>query len=362
MTKKLDTIWECAPHTKAKHLLLKRYLDAWFPILGRYNGKVVFIDGFAGPGVYTDGEIGSPLIAMRSASSQQAFIADTEVLFLFIENDQKRLDNLAQLVANEPKPQTFKTHCLRDGFLEVLTQKLDALDNSQGKNAPIFAFIDPFGFSQVPYSVIKRLLKRDRTEAFIYFPRDHVNRFLNQADVQHHMKALFGLDEVVLPQNPEKRLDQVKQLYHDQLSKVGKFVSSFTMIDDRNHPIYDLFFVSNHVHGFVKMKEAMWAVDATGGFSFSDRTDQNQVLIFQPDPVKDVIDLIKARGKSRKNIPFEDIDKYFVEKTKYLSKHVKQALKRLEVEGAIDCLPTKKDGTPRRKGTFPSGTIVNFIP
>lgn len=356
-----STIWECAPHTKAKHQLLKNYLDAWFPILGRYNGKIVFIDGFAGPGVYTDGEAGSPLIAIRSALGQQAFIGNTEVLFLFIEKDQKRLDSLLELVANEQKPESFKTHCIKDDFLEIITGELDELDSNGKNNAPIFAFIDPFGFSQVPYKLLKRLLQRDRTEAFIYFPRDHVNRFLEQDSVKTHIQSLFGLDEIVLPEGSGNRLEQVKLLYHNQLKKIAKYVGSFTMRDMRNHPIYDLFFVSNHIMGFIKMKEAMWAVDKSGGFSFSDRTNQNQIMLFQPDPVEELVNRLKVTGAGKTNVTFDELEKFFVENTNYLSTHVKNALKRLEAEVLIKCHALKSDGQPRRKNTFPSGTIIDFL-
>ena len=48
-----DTVWELEPHTRAKHEILKRYLQAWVPILslGRFP-KVLYVDGFAGPGIY----------------------------------------------------------------------------------------------------------------------------------------------------------------------------------------------------------------------------------------------------------------------------------------------------------------------
>jgi three-Cys-motif partner protein len=357
-----DTIWECAPHTKAKHQLLKNYLDAWFPILGRYNGKIVFIDGFAGPGIYTDGEVGSPLIAIRSAFGQQAFIGDTEILFLFIEKDQKRLDSLLELVSNEQKPESFKTHCVNDDFLEIITSELDELDSNGKNNAPIFAFIDPFGFSQVPYKLLKRLLQRDKTEAFIYFPRDHVNRFLEQDKVKTHIQSLFGLDEIVLPEGSGNRLEQVKVLYHNQLKKIAKYVGSFTMKDMRNHPIYDLFFVSNHRLGFVKMKEAMWAVDKSGGFSFSDRTNQSQIILFQPDPVEELVNRLKVTGAGKTAVTFDELETYFVENTNYLATHVKNALKRLEAQALIKCKPLKTDGTKRRNNTFPSGTIIDFLP
>ena len=71
-----STVWEISPHTVAKHQLLTGYLDAWYPIIAKYNKRVAFIDGFAGPGIYKGGEDGSPILALRRlltpASSRNA--------------------------------------------------------------------------------------------------------------------------------------------------------------------------------------------------------------------------------------------------------------------------------------------------
>jgi three-Cys-motif partner protein len=63
-----DTVWDLDPHTRGKHLVLRNYLNAWFPILSSLRQRVLFIDGFAGPGHYKGGEEGSPLIATRASS------------------------------------------------------------------------------------------------------------------------------------------------------------------------------------------------------------------------------------------------------------------------------------------------------
>jgi hypothetical protein len=54
-----DGKWDCPPHSKAKHEMLAKYLDAWYPIIASWNGRLVFLDGFAGGGRYTDGSEGS---------------------------------------------------------------------------------------------------------------------------------------------------------------------------------------------------------------------------------------------------------------------------------------------------------------
>jgi hypothetical protein len=51
----------------------------------------------------------------------------------------------------------------------------------------------------------------------------------------------------------------------------AEFVWSFRMLDEKNIPIYDLFFATNHLDGLRKMKKAMWSVHPEGGRRFSDR-------------------------------------------------------------------------------------------
>ena len=59
--------WEYREHTRVKHILLEKYLAAWVPILGKWNPKICYFDGFAGRGEYADGSLGSPIIALRTA-------------------------------------------------------------------------------------------------------------------------------------------------------------------------------------------------------------------------------------------------------------------------------------------------------
>lgn len=51
-----STIWPPDPHTRAKHEILENYLKAWFPILSRWSGRIIYLDGFAGPGIYSRSE------------------------------------------------------------------------------------------------------------------------------------------------------------------------------------------------------------------------------------------------------------------------------------------------------------------
>src|SRR5580704_5033889 len=80
-----QTIWPLEPHTRAKHEILKRYLQAWMVILsqGRFP-EILYIDGFAGPGEYSGGEVGSPIIALDTALAFRPPLT-SQVHFLFVE-------------------------------------------------------------------------------------------------------------------------------------------------------------------------------------------------------------------------------------------------------------------------------------
>src|SRR5688572_18089678 len=93
------TTWRLEPHTRAKHEILRRYLQAWTPILSKSGSpRILYIDGFAGPGRYAGGEDGSPVIALQAALRHRERI-HSEICFLFIEEDRERAAMLEQIVA-----------------------------------------------------------------------------------------------------------------------------------------------------------------------------------------------------------------------------------------------------------------------
>src|ERR1039457_5595519 len=110
-----DTIWPIEPHTSAKHQILRKYLDAWLPILGTYNKRIVYLDGFAGPGRYTGGEPGSPIVALEAALTHEAKLPG-ELVFLFIEKRTDRADHLSAEIAKLQLTPSFKVQVQRGSF------------------------------------------------------------------------------------------------------------------------------------------------------------------------------------------------------------------------------------------------------
>src|SRR5205807_2684598 len=128
------TQWSITPHTQAKHHILRRYLEAWLPILAAYNDRLVYIDGFAGPGRYEGGEPGSPLIALATILDHPRFRGAglrEGAKLLFIEKEADRaaelraeLDRFAEerRTAGHPIPEWISYDVRHAEFAPTMTK------------------------------------------------------------------------------------------------------------------------------------------------------------------------------------------------------------------------------------------------
>lgn len=188
-----STIWELKPHTSAKHEILRRYVQAWAPILSQGNfPHLVFVDGFAGPGRYSKGEEGSPIIAIKAVIEQPHPIK-AKVDFHFIELDRPRAEHLAGEIEALKLPANVMTtiHGERS-FQEAFPEVWEGYAPKPGRSRPpTFVFIDPFGF-KIPFSYVAKVLRAQSCEVLITFMFEEINRFLSQDQQPDNFDDLFG--------------------------------------------------------------------------------------------------------------------------------------------------------------------------
>lgn len=357
-----STTWEPDDHTFAKHEILRRYLDRWFPILGSRFPKIVYLDGFCGPGRYADGSPGSPLIALDVAKRQTILQRVPSVTFIFIERDLERLTHLNAELQSLDLPSNFHVRVRQGEFHVQLDSLLSYIESSSSQSAPTFAFLDPFGFSDIPFSIVQRLLRNPYTEVFINVMVDWINRFVEHPNqsVRDHISTLFGTDEASrVIAVPGDRVAGLRQLYQRQLSGCAQFVRYFEMRNRRNRVIYNLFFASNHRLGHVKMKEAFWAVDPVNGYTFSDASNPDQLVLLTEDHPSSLADDIRDHFAGQ-SVHSRDVCTFVEDSTPFLRSHMLAALKVLEARGDIQVAPVKADGTRRNAGQYPPLAVIDF--
>lgn len=360
-----STVWERDPHTQAKHEILQNYLEAWFPILSKYSGRIIYLDGFAGPGTYIGREDGSPVIALRTAASHVLRHRFHGILFIFIEKEIDRATILKDVLkARFPSlPPNLKYEVIGAEFAPTLESTLESLEKEGAKLAPTFAFLDPFGFSGFPMNLIGRMMSYDKCEVLITFMEGFVNRF-NDESQKPSLNELYATDEwQKLHQitDPEQRRKFLLNLYERQLRDVGRatYVRSFEMIGEHNQPIYYLIFGTKHPKGLEVMKEAMWTVDRRGTYRFSDITDiqQSYLIDYQAEShwVPSAAEMVfsKFRGKT---VAKSEIVQFVITETPFLYR--KAILEYLE--RAVAPKITKVTPPRKRAYSYPNGCSVTF--
>ena len=359
--------WAIEPHTRAKLDILRFYLQAWFPILSTGGfPRIVYIDGFAGPGRYAGGEEGSPLVALNAALKQPLPLRSI-IEFHFVELDPQCLARLEHEIESlrpelQQRPNVQVTIHKEQNFAEAYDRICPRLGEDR-RTVPTFALIDPFGFSGIPYGLISRLLSKNKCEVLITFVVDAINRWLTHPDahIRSHIIETFGTDAAIaIAEGAGDRAIHLKNLYQQQLGKVAQFVRYFEMRDSKDRVVYYLFFASNNSLGHLKMKEAMWKVDPLGDFRFSDSTNPNQQVLFSNPSVEPLVTDLDSRFLGVAQIPIKQVETYVQDKTPYLRKHMTEALTQLESDGRLKVAELKTNDKRRRSGTYPNDALLSF--
>ena len=269
--------WPLEPHTRGKHMVLEHYMGAWLPIMTRWNERVLFIDAFAGPGKYSNGELGSPVIALRALidhrARNQIQQTQSEIKYFFIERDEARSKRLEEVLGElQPMlPPKCNYEVVNSTFDEALTEALDSIDEKETRLSPAFVMVDPFGVSGTPMRVIGRILENPKSEVYISFMYESINRFKEHPNFEGHLDELFGCPEwrqgIDLADGTERK-NSFFNLYERQLKENGaKYVLHFELFE-RGRLVYAIFFGTKNLDGCDKMKQAIWKVDPFGVFKF----------------------------------------------------------------------------------------------
>ena len=354
-----STLWPKDPQTQGKHLILKHYLDGWFPILGSSNARLLFIDGFAGPGEYDNGDPGSPLIAMDCVKRHKAAgrLKRVDVTCLFIESDDARASHLRGLVSAHSSASETTCLVLSGSFDDHMTEVLDYLDKQKAMLAPAFVMIDPFGVKGSPMKLIGRILGNAKSECMISFMYEPIRRFRADASFEQHLDDLFGTREwrTALDMVEAEAKPFLHDLFSSQLKRHGaRYVVTFELWRGHRH-IYTVYFTSGNLRGCDLMKAAIWKVEPSGSYTFRGTAGQLR-MSFETD-TGPLANELQCRFGGQP-APIEAIERFVMsDKTMYHRGHLRQkTLQKLEREGRITVVrPCGGRGFPCNQGV-----VVHF--
>ena len=149
--------WDLAPHTAAKLEILAAYLRAWFPIVGQSHSfdRIIYIDGFAGPGRYKQGEDGSPIIALKAAIGAINDQIRKPFEFHFVERRRRVAAalkaNIEELQQRVRGPENIHVYIHPEKLFRAAYEERIGPHLQAHPRAAAFALVDPFGWTGIPY-------------------------------------------------------------------------------------------------------------------------------------------------------------------------------------------------------------------
>lgn len=351
--------WDAEPHTKMKHELYEKYLNRWMPIMARgWGGDVTYAEGFSGPGVYTDGAPGSPVIALRAILDDPKLrTTSREMRLLFVDHDRRcttllseRLTLAAAPVALQDLPKYGITVAIETGECVPTLEQLLTAHTAWGR--PMLVVLDTWG-SAVPLDLVRRVAENGNSEVIITILPQYFSRFAEVDDLTQGDEVFGGKGwRQVAEQPSETKARWLLQRYRETIRGAGfNYVVDFELIDLRGKSLY-LVFGTTHVRGLQKMKEAMWDVDSVSGAGYRDPRDPDQQTLeieFEPntEPLKRLI-TERLRTAGRQWISVRELRDFALYRTVFKASQVKPLLETMAANNQLKS--DRPDGTVSYQG------------
>lgn len=359
--------WVMAAHTRAKHQILQNYLGAWYPVLGTWNRRVLYIDGFAGRGRYDDGSEGSPQIALRTLLDHGYLerLAACEFVFMFVEKNRKNAEALtAELEAfkasYDPWPSNVQVSVYNASFDDHMREIVSAMRDQNKRLAPTFAFVDPFGYTRFPMDLLGAIGSTPNSELLINFMVGFVHRFIERDGQEKSIRELYGMevDEVLTKlEAGEDRIEQLVDIYRGKVAQAAAlpFTQRFYMVNETGNISYALVHATRSKKGLSSMKAAMWKTDPGGNFRFADRM-ADEIVLFEPEPnLRLLRTIILSAFAGRHGVTADELKDFALLQTSFREPHVTPLLREFEQQKLIQV------HRPPGKRQFASGVTFDFL-
>jgi three-Cys-motif partner protein len=266
-------------HPKAKHDLLLAFFNKWVSIHSetfakRGRGLVRIYDGFAGPGVYSGGEPGSPLILMRALCTNPRLHdrwSSVRYELRFVERHQERAEMLERKLSEfDAAMRRGPDWAGRVRWSVTCGLYEEHVPQPVSEPSALFLFLDPFGYSYAPMTLTQDLVQQPKSDTLIFLPLSFVNRFAGREGQERAMDRFFGTSAWrEVPDGPG-RPDALLELFQDQLRSSGlAWVLPFRLKPEERGNAYWIVGGSSHLSGFASIKEGYWAVDPVNGQGFA---------------------------------------------------------------------------------------------
>ena len=158
--------------SETKDALLGNYLTPFFTkVYKASRDGIVYIDAFAGPGLFDDDTVGSPLIAIdKYLAVSRGRVSKRPIQFVFGEADRKRRESLVSCSAERVKRIGYiKQPIVVSSFREAMERGAKVSVVGGRKPSTYFYYVDPFGIKYLRLEPLLHSPNPNHTEVIVNF-------------------------------------------------------------------------------------------------------------------------------------------------------------------------------------------------
>ena len=325
------------PWSKIKDEVLEKYMTPYLAKVNTRGQPILLIDGYAGPGVFEDDELGSPLIMCDKAEER----AKGNYHAIFINNKRKYHERLLKEIqqrgwSNSAEPRLGDTQLVLRDIHKML------------RGQTVFLYLDPFGPTGCDFDLLSPFLNRNpsySTELLLTMNMPGIHRLAARHVTEDGRKdeesirenrlkltRVFGGDyrKDILWQDSdaEKREVQLIEAYQKKLAGYLPYTRSCPVREGTGKRIkYFIVFASHHRDALILLNDIMVNAYFAGmhqadlGGGLWEDTDWREMRSTEGlDRV--ILDTVtRYPGESRKSIWFRVVDGHFMRylKSEYLA-------------------------------------------
>ncbi len=265
------------PHSQAKLDLYKSYLEKYLPILTLAKGitKLNFYDIFCGIGLYKDGNIGSPLIAVNAINKTNELIDSKgwkrkPITLNINDGNEDKVKNVKNLLKGVKISNCVINYNSLDAnkMLEKVIVEINGFPGSERN----LVFIDPYGYSEIDKQKLISLLSKGYTEVVLFLPVMQMYRFSEIALNDFERKCYEDLRKFITDFLPYSQEFQSVFDFINEVTKAftfgRKYFSCSHYIERDKGNYYAIFFITSHIYGLERMLEVKWKADPSKGKGF----------------------------------------------------------------------------------------------
>jgi len=392
-------------HTKKKHEIYSHYLHDWIlTICGNHRGNsstVTIVDGFCGGSFYrqpdsSDIWYGSPVRIFKAIKEGLDSVAERkgkigyqlDYKVILIDNEHEHLESTRRALEINGFGSALsdgKCELLKGDFSAKLPYCLDVVRKRKGYSVFL---IDPFGFSDVGMADLRSIMQLGRTEIFLTFMIDFLQRFmsLRELELRNVFEKVLEADGFYSAYEENRSDSRGQQIYLKHESqrlireRVGpNYLYVFSLMHALFRTKYYLFHLANSHRATQVVKDTLWDhnnIDLKYGFAgeqfglghftpdYLEELEQQKLFVIEDsnaEAAKNALipTLIDQIERNRNGITFQQVEINTMQENPARSSMYQDVIRSIRNEGDVAIY---RDGKVTRAMHLRAGDVIRRIP